>query len=226
MARRQQSRGVCTYCEKEMTKGGLTRHLKTCASRQQTIAQSTVKKSQNIYHLQVQDAYGGDFWLHLEMNGTAPLDDLDGYLRAIWLECCGHMSEFSFGGAYSGNTVGMSQKVDRVFDVGDQLTHVYDFGDTSETTIKCVDVRQGVPLTRAPIALMARNNIPTPPCKECEKIATHLCFECVHEYGENGLLCDEHTESHPHENYDRPMALVNSPRLGYCAYTGPADPPY
>ena len=33
--------------------------------------------------LQVLDAYGGDFWLHLEMKGNATLEDLDDYLRAI-----------------------------------------------------------------------------------------------------------------------------------------------
>jgi len=32
------------------------------------------------------------------MRGSATPDDLDAYLRAIWLECCGQPSQFSFGG--------------------------------------------------------------------------------------------------------------------------------
>jgi len=50
-----------------------------------------------LYHLQVQDAWGGDYWLHLEMRGNATLQDLDDYLRAIWLECCDHLSAFEIG---------------------------------------------------------------------------------------------------------------------------------
>lgn len=30
----------------------------------------------------------------------------------------------------------------------------------------------------------------------------------------------------PHDDYGEPIELVNSPRLGMCGYTGPADPPY
>ena len=71
-----------------MTKGGLTRHLQSCSQRQTAIdaADHTPGKDRNLYHLQAHDAWGGDFWLHLEMNGSATLQDLDHYLRASWLE--------------------------------------------------------------------------------------------------------------------------------------------
>jgi len=32
------------------------------------------------------------------MRGSATLTKLDDYLRAIWLECCGHLSKFTIGG--------------------------------------------------------------------------------------------------------------------------------
>ena len=48
-------------------------------------------RNQTLYHLQVQDAWDGNYWLHLEMRGSATLEDLDFYLREIWLECCGHL---------------------------------------------------------------------------------------------------------------------------------------
>jgi len=32
------------------------------------------------------------------MRGSATLAKLDDYLRAIWLECCGHLSKFTIGG--------------------------------------------------------------------------------------------------------------------------------
>jgi hypothetical protein len=35
MARRKQSRGKCTFCGREMTRGGLVRHLKACPQREE-----------------------------------------------------------------------------------------------------------------------------------------------------------------------------------------------
>jgi len=48
----------------------------------------------------------------------------------------------------------------------------------------------------------------------------------VIEEDEWGVLCDEHAKTHPHHDYGDPIELVNSPRIGMCGYTGPADPPY
>ncbi len=227
MARRKQSRGKCAFCGREMTKGGLTRHLKTCPQRQEAMsaAGQGPGREGTLHHLQAQDAWWGDFWLHLEMRGSATLEDLDRYLRAIWLECCGHLSRFSIGG-WAGDEIPMTRRADRVFAPGLVLTHIYDFGTSSETLIKVVDVRQGKPLTSHPIFLMARNDQPQLPCMECDQPASWLCFECMYELDEPGTLCDRHVKSHPHEDYGEPVPLVNSPRVGMCGYTGPAEPPY
>jgi hypothetical protein len=106
------------------------------------------------------------------------------------------------------------------------LTHIYDFGTSSETEIKCVETRQGKPTTKRPLVLMARNLPPAYECIECGQPTTHLCLECLNEEETWGTLCDQHTETHPHQDYGEPIALVNSPRLGMCGYTGPVDPPY
>jgi hypothetical protein len=227
MGRRKQSRGKCAFCAREMTKGGLTRHLRTCSQRQEAIsaANQGPGQKQELYHLQVQDAWRGDYWLHLEMKGSAMLRDLDQYLRAIWLECCGHLSRFSIGG-WSGREIGKNRRVEEVFEPGIELTHIYDFGTSSETLIKAVGVRKGKPLTRHPIALLARNDPPEAYCMECGRPATWLCLECMYELDEPGTLCDEHVKDHPHEDYGEPMPLVNSPRVGMCGYCGPAEPPY
>ncbi len=224
---RKQSKGTCTYCGKELAKAGMTKHLVTCSKRQEAIATAEMKKgtSESLYHLRVQDAYNSAFWLDLEIRGSKSLKDLDTYLRGIWLECCGHMSQFSLGGAFA-REIGMSRKIGEVFRQGGELTHVYDFGTSSETLVKYVDEREGNPLTNKAIALMARNNMPEYPCMECGKPATHLCMECLIDEQTEGVLCDEHTENHPHDNYGEPIPLVNSPRMGMCGYDGPAEPPY
>jgi hypothetical protein len=228
MPRRKQSKGECAYCGAEIAKNGVSKHLAACSKRQAIIQQAERKKaaSETLYHLRVQDAMAGaDFWLDLEMRGAKTLKDLDYYLRGIWLECCGHLSRFSIGGR-RGEDIAMRRKADEVFSPGVELTHIYDFGTSSETLIKAVSAREGKPTAARPIALMARNLMPKTICAECEKPATRLCMECIIEEGIWGVLCDNHAKKHPHDNYGEPIPLVNSPRLGMCGYDGPAEPPY
>lgn len=227
MARKKQTQGKCAFCGREMTRGGMSRHLRACSERETVIeeAAQSSRKAQTLHTLQVRDAWDGDYWLYLEMKGSATLSDLDYYLRAIWLECCGHLSQFSIGG-WSGNEIPMSRRIDQVFGPDVELTHIYDFGTSSETLIQSMDTRHGKPLTRHLIYLMARNNPPEIPCMECGEPATWLCTECMYEIDESGALCAEHAEDHPHDAYGPPMPLVNSPRVGMCGYAGPADPPY
>ena len=227
MPRKKPTKGACAFCGKEMTKDGLMKHLKTCSQRQQAneSAKTGKGKNQPLHHLQVQSAHISDFWLHLEMNGNASLKDLDEYLRSIWLECCGHMSQFSVGG-WGGEKISMDRKIDHVFTPGTKLTHIYDFGTESETLITVIGVREGMPLTKHPIYLMARNQMPETFCAECGKPSGWLCMECLIEEEEWQTFCEKHAKAHPHDNYGDPTELVNSPRLGMCGYDGPAEPPY
>jgi len=224
MARRKQTRGQCNFCQKEMTRDGLVRHLSSCKGRQMAIEKAT-GRPQPVYHLQIQDAMQGDFWLHIEIGAVATLEDLDYYLRWIWLECCGHMSQFSIGG-WRGEEIDKSHSISDVFTVGgDKLTHIYDFGTETQSIIKTVAIRDGKPLNENPIFLMARNIIPEVTCMECDKQATWSCVDCMWA-GETGLLCDTHYEPHEDVHSDMMLPFVNSPRTGQCGYDGPAKPPY
>lgn len=226
MVRRKQTRGKCAYCQRELTRAGIIRHLEACPRRLEVIAvcDSQRGRKEPLYHLSVREPWGNDFWLNLEMRGSAALQELDDYLRAIWLECCGHLSQFSF--ERWGDEISMRRQVGQVLKPGDQLIHIYDFGTSSETLVRAVAVREGRPTTAHPIALMARNNMPEVSCTECGRPASRLCIECMYEDERPGTLCDEHVQNHPHSNYGEPMPLVNSPRLGLCGYDGPAVPPY
>ena len=227
MPRGKQSKGTCAYCGAEIAKGGMSKHLSACVQRRAVIesAERTKKAREPLYHLRVQAAWQPPFWLDLEMRGARTLKDLDTYLRAIWLECCGHLSRFSVGG-WSGDDIPMSQRIGEVFQRGVVLTHIYDFGTSSETLVKAVGVREGKPTTARPIALMARNRMPEDKCLECGQPAAWLCWECLIEHNQWGTLCDKHAQTHPHDSYGEPTPLVNSPRLGMCGYSGPAKPPY
>ena len=97
---RQTSTGTCPFCQGTYSKGAMTRHLSACKQRQATLqaaAPHGTGHPTKILHLLV-DGYG-PYWLHLEVRADARLDTLDTFLRNIWLECCGHMSQFCIDGA-------------------------------------------------------------------------------------------------------------------------------
>ncbi len=227
MPRSPENHGTCAYCGEVITKRSVIKHLERCSKRIETLLSAEVsdRPIETLWHLHVQDACVKDFWLTLEMVGSASLNKLDRYLRAIWLECCGHLSEFTIGG-WRGITVGKSRKADSIFELGLVLRHLYDFGTTSETDIKVVGYRVGKATSKHPIALLARNQMPSALCQECSQQAKWLCNECLYDEKKTGFLCDEHVKGHPHENYGEPMPLFNSPRTGMCGYEGPALPPY
>lgn len=227
MAAKKQSKGVCFFCKRERTKGGMRRHLSSCKDRQQLTEEKKegARQVQNLYHLQVYDPYVSGYWLNLEMSGTARLGELDDYLRAIWLECCDHLSQFSPEGRF-GREISMAEKIYNVFRPGTELTHIYDFGTSTEFIITMVDKRRGIPLTSNPVFLMARNNPPEIPCDDCEKPAKWIDMASLYETGDYVLLCTEHAEADPDIYVDECLPIVNSPRTGVCGYTGPAEPPY
>lgn len=223
----EQTRGECVFCHARMTRGGMLNHLRSCSARLDHIeeAAKSSRAIEPLLHLRVVSNDNKDYWLDLEVRASMQFEKLDAYLRAIWLECCGHLSMFNTNG-WRGVEIAKTSKLSSVFRRGRTIWHIYDFGTSSHTLIKAIDARKGKPLTAKPIFLMARNEPPPEVCIDCEQPAKWLCIECMIEENVFGVLCDTHAKKHPHDNYEGPIPLVNSPRLGMCGYDGPAEPPY
>ncbi|KAJ4456741.1 hypothetical protein PAPYR_7958 [Paratrimastix pyriformis] len=200
------------------------KHLEKCTQYAAFVAQPVAHPEQ-IFRLLVQDLEGKGYWLFLEMKSSAPLAQLDQYLRTIWLDCCSHGSEFTDDG-FGSKEYSNDQTAARVFAPGRSFVHLYDFGFTSETGILVLGVHNGGTAGDHPITLLARNKAPVYICqaKGCHAIATNVCPECAQ--GDNlprGALCDAHSRVH-HEHTLLP--ICNSPRSGVCGYRGPDQPPY
>ena len=221
--------GTCTYCGAEVTRTTAPKHLAACQERKAALKGKSSKRQsrfkEDIYYIRAEATYLPEFWLDLEVRGDATLEDIDAYLRAIWLECCGHMSAFTLGG-WGTPELAKEGFVSAVFRHKAKIMHVYDFGTESWTTLKRISIREGQPTTLQPIALMVRNKLPEVICIECGAPAKWLCIECVVEEDRMGFLCAKHRKTHEHDGYGEPLKVVNSPRLGMCGYEGPAKPPY
>ncbi len=90
---RHGTRGKCIFCQNDYTRTGMTRHLETCKTRKAAIAAASAPGIR-LFHLTVQGTYNAAYWMNLEIPASATLQDLDSFLRGIWVECCGHLSSF------------------------------------------------------------------------------------------------------------------------------------
>lgn len=225
MARRI-SKGKCNLCGETFSKAAMTKHLESCKQRKaasETPSKKWRSQQTKLLHLVVEGHHLPEYWLHLEVRADATLKDLDGFLRDIWLECCGHMSAFTIAGNryYAPESEGLDGEsmdiaLGKVLRPGTKFDHEYDFGTTTALALRVVSEREGE-LKGKPIQLLARNDPPLIPCAACGKTATQVCSVCIYE-GEGGL-CDECALKHECDE-EMFLPVVNSPRVGMCGYTG------
>jgi len=112
------SKGKCYLCGKIIDKRGAIRHLKNCVSKE------SIKKDIDVFHIGL---YAGDYWLHIEIPKYYTLKDLDQFIRDIWVECCGHLSEFKIGKTrYISNFDEESSPINTINEEIDKLANISD----------------------------------------------------------------------------------------------------
>ncbi len=325
-ATKEVSKGICSFCKGEFEKAKMTQHLKYCKQRAAGIAAEAEGAAETqktkLFHLVVEGRYNPEYWMHLELPASDALADLDDFLREIWLECCGHLSEFTIGGtSYSSEpedyfvleeaeTAGEEveeeeelsveelletfppeylkmlpqnilsdlmkfQSIDdmtaylqealsalpkgghpstpeewneyrsryfqqqileallemvedrsldvslgKVLKVGQKFSYEYDFGSSTDLTLKVVSEREGFvhDVDEYNIEVIARNIQPVMLCKVCGKPAKVVVsgyFDVV-----ENAYCSKKCVKKSGEDVEMLLPVVNSPRVGVCAYTG------
>lgn len=217
------TQGQCVFCGGTFGKTAMTKHLQNCIPRRAEHVTAAVEKTESYYCIMVQGYYSPEYWVYIDMPTNTTLKTLDGFLRDIWLECCGHLSQFEINRQiYSSNAEkeygerSMNTKLENILDVGTQFKHKYDFGSTTYLKLKVVSEFEGKK-RRKKVALLARNNPPVIECSNCGKPATNICCNCI--YDGDGWLCDSCLSKHECGD-EMCMPVVNSPRVGVCGYDG------
>jgi hypothetical protein len=205
--------GTCAACGGKFSKAAMRQHLGSCSKRP--------ANAETSLHILVEGNPPSVFWMHLAAQPSAKLVDLDRFLRAIWLECCGHLSAFkiadvsySSGGDMPGRK--MSVPLRNVLRPGLRFGYEYDFGSTTALKLQVVGTCAGTTGDGPPIRLRARNSPPPLAC-DCGKPATQLCTECGG--AGRGWLCAGCAAEHACGE-ELLLPVVNSPRVGVCGYTG------
>lgn len=232
MASRITSQGECNFCHQRFGAVGMGRHLESCQDRKKAV--SSVRSSGRrphgrvlrTFHIVVKGADLPMYWMHLGARTDSTLANLDRFLRDTWVECCGHLSQFTIRGvAYASmpnrefRDRSMKVRLGSALMAGTEFGYEYDFGTTTELGLKVLGVWEGVLGGKKPIEILARNYPPEIRCGACkEKDATQVCAQCIYE-GERAWLCDGCSGRHECGE-EMLLPVVNSPRVGMCGYTG------
>jgi len=199
--------GICGLCGARVGKAALGAHIRKCLAGAGGDARSRVLL------VRAQAAGAPMYWLDIAASPDAKLKALDGLLRRVWLECCGHLSEFSFGPRQQ---VGMTRTIDEVLGLsGSRVDYVYDFGSSTQLVVSHSGEVEAAP--EKGVRVVGRNEAPTWPCDVCGRPASMLCRECV--YDDRGFCCKTHARQH-RCGEDMMAPVVNSPRMGVCGYWG------
>jgi hypothetical protein len=216
------SSGKCNLCGGVFDKSAMTRHLNKCRQASD-VASGGRKGPATAFHLLVEGRYLPQYWMHLEVPARASLEVLDGFLRDVWLECCGHLSAFKIEGiSYASELSGefddesMDIPLSEVLRPALKFQHEYDFGSTTHLVLKVIAEEETTLKGRA-VRVLARNEPPAIPCSKCGKPAEQVCVECL--YGGGGWFCKACAREHACGT-DMLLPVVNSPRVGVCGYTG------
>ncbi|MDH7501170.1 MAG: hypothetical protein QHJ82_00450 [Verrucomicrobiota bacterium] len=226
----------------------MTKHLQTCVRSHAEAAPAKKGKPARAFHLVVTATFEPRYWLHMEVPANVTFARLDRVLRNIWLECCGHLSAFTFPRELSPKISSgddfaqilarlakldweddieeeerlMRSQVGSKLEPGMKFEYEYDFGSTTHLSLRVVD-EWPISSSKSKIRILARNEPPDIQCALCGKPATIICSEC-YATGENSTFCDACAKDHPCGE-DMFMPVVNSPRVGVCGYCGPSVEP-
>ena len=187
------------------------------------------------------------YFLNFWIDGATKLEEIDGVLRNIWLDCCGHNSAFydpkrksasrgkyDVADAYEFLRFGdvakyekimkdivgeipMRHRSKKIFYRGLTLDYEYDFGSSTFLTLEVVEEYPVKAKKR--IVFLSRNEPLQIMCSLCNKVpATQVCAIDAH------VFCDKCAKKHAKKCFDfaeyASMPVVNSPRMGVCGYEG------
>jgi hypothetical protein len=154
---------------------GIAKHLQTCKKRVDLCEKA--EKTEKYFELLLYGAYNKDYWLIIQIKENATLDDLDRFIRDIWVECCGHLSAFEIDGVsyerepdddfgWGEPAKSTNHTLKQVLTTGMIFNYEYDFGSTTEIMVKVLD-HYSAQKQNEKVVILSRNNPPEFACSIC-----------------------------------------------------------
>ena len=196
--------GTCNLCQATVAGNRIRRHLLRCIEARTGLSPSRDPQRRVRRRNALKTAYISvsskeqPHWLELGVRSDATLDELDRFLRALWLECCGHMSHFEIDGVtysaavpkpgddwifepmYDGEETWrhMGKNINTAIPVLTKFQHEFDYGSPTELVLEHVAVFgelaqwlvSSQPWHGGKIVILARNDS-VRPCLRCRRPA-------------------------------------------------------
>lgn len=154
---------------------GIAKHLQTCKKRVDLCEKA--EKTEKYFELLLYGAYNKDYWLIIQIKENATLDDLDRFIRDIWVDCCGHLSAFEIDGVsyerepdddfgWGEPAKSTNHTLKQVLTTGMIFNYEYDFGSTTEIMVKVLD-HYSAQKQNEKVVILSRNNPPEFACSIC-----------------------------------------------------------
>ena len=244
------SEGRCLFCGKIFSKAGINRHLKTHLEDKTLedktgtsflLKVETDPRYGGFPHflslwvngettLKKIDDFLRDIWLECCGHMSAFKDPVKrrernggfwDFFEAEKLLDAGKIKEYEKLMEESAGEIPMSRKTKDVFYQDSKLEYEYDFGSTTALLITTL-AEYPIKADKA-IVLLSRNEPMKILCDTCKKQpATQICI--AHGWNEDSMFCDKCAKEHEKKCEDfedyAAMPVVNSPRMGVCAYEG------
>jgi hypothetical protein len=222
--------GKCRLCGGTVSRKLMTSHLKACRKKNPPKPPHDAKpRLEKVFHLVVEGTYVPRYWMHVEAPADSMLWQLDRLLRETWLECCNHISAFTIEKErYSVEPLteweerGMDVALDEVLRLRMRFYHLYDYGTPTRLTLRVASQREVLVAWDSPL-ILAMNLPPRILCDSCGKLATRVSSSWF--WGSGTWFCDD-CASRLDSKEIMLLPVVNSPRTGVCAYTGPSPENY
>jgi predicted RNA-binding Zn-ribbon protein involved in translation (DUF1610 family) len=221
----QKINGTCTTCGASLGKTAMKKHLVSCKRPVRKRSSYLIPLKTKVFTILVEGRFMHEYWMYLEVPANSMLKKLDNFLRYAWVECCGHLSQFTIDDEgyiseidylFDSKEKSMNYVINKVLSVGKKFSYEYDFGSPTYLNLKVLSEHE-IEGEESSISLLARNEPPSVTCNSCGKTATYICAQCG--YSGEGWVCEECASDHKCGE-EMLLPVVNSPRVGVCGYTG------
>ena len=91
--------GICNVCQETLFGSESRSHIARCVETRYGLraTRAALKGRRRTVHISV-GSPEHPHWMELGVRADTTLHELDGFLRSVWLECCGHLSHFDISG--------------------------------------------------------------------------------------------------------------------------------
>jgi hypothetical protein len=219
---------ICIFCNKKYGTKLIYNHYKSC------ILDIATKYNGILLHISC-----NKYFLYVLFNHNTTLKEVDKFLRKIWCECCGHLSNFFYKKPtpFENNIIRMIYNkitqipknkkiidIKNIFEINNnEITYIYDFGDQTELTIELLGIFNGNTKVYKNNILL-RNKFNLYKCEYCNDYATHLyeceliCNFCINNINIKMKKNKDDNVENNWEDIGTFYPIVNSPRFGSCCY--------